>query len=309
MLLLSRLGVGTSTLAADLYMLVLGLGLGFVMQVLVLAVQNAVPYRLLGVATSGSTLFRQIGGSIGVAAFGAIFANELRNQLASRLPFGAHIPTAANPSIVKHLPPAVHAPYVASVAASLRPVFIAAAGFTFVAFLLTWLLREIPLRQTAPAETVAESIPPPRDHDSQRELERIVASLAQREERSRVYREVIERSGIEIQSDECWLLARVGERGTTSLAALSTEFQLTPAVLDPLADALEQRGYLARNGGGPEAPLGVSPAGRAALDRLVAARREQFSELLDGWQSAGDVDTEAALERMATALVAEMPAR
>jgi EmrB/QacA subfamily drug resistance transporter len=307
--LLSRLTVSTPMWQAILYLLVLGLGLGMVMQVLVLAVQNAVPYRLLGVATSGSTLFRQIGGSIGVAAFGAIFANELRTQLASRLPLGVHIPTQANPEIVKHLPPAIHAPYVAGVAASLRPVFLAAAGFTLFAFLLTWLLREIPLRQTAPAETVAESIPPPRGDDSQRELERIVASLAQGEERSRVYRQVIERSGIEIQSDESWLLARVGERGTTSLSSLASEFKLAPTVLAPPADALAARGYLARDGDGAEAGLSVSPAGRAALDRLIAARREQLCELLKNWQSAGDADTEAALQSMASALVAEMPAR
>jgi MFS family permease len=306
--LLSRLTVSTPIWQAALYLLVLGLGLGMVIQVLVLAVQNAVPYRLLGVATAGSTLFRQIGGSIGVAAFGAIFANELRSQLASRLPGGAHIPTAANPAIVKQLPPAIHAPYIAAVAASLRPVFIAAAGFTFFAFLLTWLLREIPLRQTTPSETVAESIPPPRDGDSQRELETIVASLAAREERSRVYRELIERSGVEIESDEAWLLARVGERGTATVPAVASEFSLTPEVLTPLADALERRGFLTRNGGGPDAGLGVSPTGRAALDRLVAARRTQFSELLSGWRSAGDADTEAALERMARALVAQMPA-
>ena len=69
------------------------------MQVLVLAVQNAVDYRFLGVATSGSTLFRQIGGSIGVAAFGAIFANRLGDELAARLPAGAHVPTVANPAV------------------------------------------------------------------------------------------------------------------------------------------------------------------------------------------------------------------
>jgi EmrB/QacA subfamily drug resistance transporter len=307
--LLSRLTISTPVWQAALYMLILGLGLGMVMQVLVLAVQNAVPYRLLGVATSGSTLFRQIGGSIGVAAFGAIFANELSNQLRSRFPGGAHIPTAANPAIVKHLPAAVHLPYVESVAAALRPVFLAAAGFAGFAFLLTWLLREIPLRQTAPAETVAESIPPPRDDDSQRELERIVTALARHEERSRVYREVIERSGIEIESDESWLLARVAERGSTSLPALASEFGLDPAVLGPLADALEQRVYIARDGNGAEAQLSITQTGRAALDRLVAARREQFTELLQGWRSAGDADTEAALERMAVALVAEMPAR
>ena len=82
--LLSRLQVDTSTLVASVYMLVLGLGLGMVLQVLVLAAQNAVDYKYLGVATSGSTLFRQIGGSIGVAIFGAIFANQLANNLAAK---------------------------------------------------------------------------------------------------------------------------------------------------------------------------------------------------------------------------------
>src|SRR6476619_5056329 len=77
LLLLSRLDVTTSTLLADAYMLVLGLGLGFVMQVLVLAVQNAVSYENLGVATSTATLFRSMGGTIGVPIFGAIFSNQL----------------------------------------------------------------------------------------------------------------------------------------------------------------------------------------------------------------------------------------
>ena len=90
-MLLSRLEVDTSAGTTSLYMLVLGLGLGMVMQVLVLAVQNAVDYRHLGVATSGSTLFRQIGGSIGVAVFGAIFANRLRGDLAASLPPGAQV--------------------------------------------------------------------------------------------------------------------------------------------------------------------------------------------------------------------------
>ena len=98
-----------------------------VMQVLVLAAQNSVDYRMLGVATSGSTLFRQIGGSIGVAAFGAIFANRLGSEFAARLP-GAEIPDATNPEVVRQLPPAIHAPYVDSVAAALQPVFLVGDG-------------------------------------------------------------------------------------------------------------------------------------------------------------------------------------
>ena len=105
--LLSTLEVATATELAAGYMLLLGLGLGLVMQVLVLAAQNAVDYRLLGVATSGATLFRQVGGSIGVSAFGAIFTNELGRELASRLPAGTHAPAHASPGAIQHLPPAI----------------------------------------------------------------------------------------------------------------------------------------------------------------------------------------------------------
>src|SRR4051794_21209151 len=77
LLLLSRLGIGTSGLAASLFLLVLGIGLGLTMQVLVLAVQNAVPFEVLGSATSGVTLARGIGGSLGAATFGAIFSSRL----------------------------------------------------------------------------------------------------------------------------------------------------------------------------------------------------------------------------------------
>jgi EmrB/QacA subfamily drug resistance transporter len=161
MLLLSLLVVDTPTWHAAVFMLILGLGLGMVMQVLVLAAQNAVDYRQLGVATSGSTLFRQIGGSIGVSIFGAIFANRLAHELVSRLPQGAHIPKAANPAAVKHLPAAIHRPYVEAFAVSLRPVFLAAAVISLLAFALTWLLREVPLRDKTRFDAAADAVPAP----------------------------------------------------------------------------------------------------------------------------------------------------
>jgi MFS family permease len=105
--LLSQLQVDSSTFAIGAYMLVLGFGLGMVIQVLVLAVQNAVDYRLLGVATSGAVLFRQVGGSVGVAGSGAIFASHLAGNLGRRLPVGMHVPAAASPTAVKALPPPI----------------------------------------------------------------------------------------------------------------------------------------------------------------------------------------------------------
>ena len=85
MFLLSRMGTGSSTFYDAVSMLILGLGLGGVMQVLIIIVQNGVPHSELGVATSGATFFRSIGGSFGTAIFGAIFSNVLVGNLVSHL--------------------------------------------------------------------------------------------------------------------------------------------------------------------------------------------------------------------------------
>jgi predicted MFS family arabinose efflux permease len=163
MVLLSRLEAGTSVWVASGFAVVLGLGLGMVMQVLVLAVQNAVDRSVMGVATSGSTMFRQIGGSIGVALFGTIFANRVHVELAHRLPAGTRIPKTINPEGIKHLPPKAHVAFQDAFATALHPVFLTAAGVSLLAFLLTWLLREVPLRAGAhPGEVMT----PPGDPET-----------------------------------------------------------------------------------------------------------------------------------------------
>jgi len=149
--LLSRLHVDTPTWEALGGAAVLGLGLGMVMQVLVLAVQNSVDPRNMGVATSGSTLFRQIGGSIGVAVFGTIFANRLQVELASRLSANARLPQTNDPAAIRALPPPVRSVYEQAFAVALHPVFLTAAGIALLAFALTWLIPDMPLRDTAAA--------------------------------------------------------------------------------------------------------------------------------------------------------------
>ncbi|HET7556087.1 MAG TPA: MDR family MFS transporter, partial [Gaiellaceae bacterium] len=261
--LLSRLGVHTSTAVSALYMLVVGLGLGMVMQVLVLAAQNAVDYRLLGVATSGSTLFRQIGGSVGVSLFGAIFANRLAHELSAFLPRGARLPTAANPAAVKQLPPAVHAPYVAAFAAALHPVFVAASGIMLVAFLLTWLLPEVPLRAAA-AEGIGETFASPRDDSSERELERILSSLVRGDERTRIYRQLIARSGVDATPPQAWVLGRLHDREPIAPGALAAALAVEPARLDPVLAEVERRGLVLVDGG----TCCLSDRGHAVYARL-----------------------------------------
>ena len=100
-------------------------------------------------------MFRQIGGSVRIAAFGAIFANHLRTNLARTLPPGVHGPTSATPVAVKALPPHVHTLYVHAFSNALHPMFLVGAVVSGIAFLLTWFLREVPLRRTTESAAVA----------------------------------------------------------------------------------------------------------------------------------------------------------
>src|SRR5262245_25019495 len=158
----------------------LGLGMGLVMQVLIIAVQNSVDYRHLGVATSGTMLFRSLGGALGVALFGAIFANRLHARLSGP---GMEFLSTVIPSAVRGLPPQLNAEYIAAVMAALRPVFVAAAAISALGFVLAWLLRESPLREGAPAEGMGESFARPRDATSLQDLERHLTPLLAGEHR------------------------------------------------------------------------------------------------------------------------------
>jgi EmrB/QacA subfamily drug resistance transporter len=152
--LLSRLGPHTSFAVAAVYMAVVGLGIGLVMQVLVVAVQNSVPYSQLGTATATATFFRTIGGSFGVSALGAVFNNQLLKQLRAhvtpaelKLLHGGSL--AANPAQIDRLPLAERLVFVDAFSHALQDVFLVAVPFALLAFALGWLMKEIPLRTTA----------------------------------------------------------------------------------------------------------------------------------------------------------------
>ena len=149
MYLLATVHATTSDGVMYLYMVVLGLGLGAVMQVLVIAVQNAVPYEELGVATAGATFFRSIGGSFGAAIFGAIFANVIGGRLARALhgyPVPRDLGSSVSPASLQHLPAGVHAAVASAYASTVGTVFRVAVPIMGLAFLLTWLLPEVRLR-------------------------------------------------------------------------------------------------------------------------------------------------------------------
>jgi EmrB/QacA subfamily drug resistance transporter len=290
MFLLAGISVSMPIWQTALYMLLLGFGLGMTMQVLVLAAQNAVPYELLGVATSGSTLFRQVGGSIGVAIFGAIFAHELAQHLDAAFPPGTPRPTAASPELVERLPEALHSAYVSAFAASLRPVFAAAAGVAVLAFLLSWLLKEAPLRKSVAADGVAEHFATPREAESLPELERILSTLALRENRWRMYERFADRAEVDLDPTELWLLSRLGEGAPVDLG----DARLTMA-----GESLRERGFLVDSR--------LADDGEIVYARVLEARRHELAELLDGWEPEQHSDVRAMLDRFARLQVAEPP--
>jgi EmrB/QacA subfamily drug resistance transporter len=140
MFLLSTLDVTSTRWESGFYMVLLGAGIGMVMQILVLATQNEAPVEDLGVATSTVTFFRAVGGSVGVALFGALFTHHLTGML------GGGAPAGLTPAGIGGLPAEQQAVLAGAFAESITLVFLYAVPVLVLGFLLTWLLRETPLR-------------------------------------------------------------------------------------------------------------------------------------------------------------------
>jgi EmrB/QacA subfamily drug resistance transporter len=316
--LLSTMGPHTTRATASAFMFVLGLGLGFVMQVLVLAVQNAVDYKDLGVATSGATLFRSIGGSVGTAVLGSIFSNRLGAQLASVAPHpgarslgtGADLNTAA----LSKLPPALHSAYLTAFTNALSTVFVVAAGVAVVAFLLSWALEQRPLRDTIVAGSgIGETFAMPKPTDSLAEASRALTVLIGRERRRDLVAALAERAGVDLSPAACWLIVRLQEEPSASIPQLTSSFDIPLEVGERALHELEDRSLLvlapAAAGGEPVAgPIGepvvtgLTPEGEAIAGRLVEQRRASLARLCAGWAPEQHADLAGLLSRLAREL-------
>jgi EmrB/QacA subfamily drug resistance transporter len=305
LLLMSRISKDMSVWETSADALVLGLGMGMIMQVLILAVQNSVDYEHLGVATSGATLFRAIGGALGVAVFGAIFAHELAAQLGAVLPPGTAFPAAASPAALQALAPEVRAFYLDAIETALQLMFRVAAAIAAVGFLLTLALPEVPLQGMEPAEGLSESFSMPRDATSLEELERIVTTLMAHENRWRLYADLARRAQLDLPAPELWMLARLGERAPRSPQSLSDDLQLSPARLEAPLQALCDRGIAEKDAAGI---LRLTAAGSLMRDRVLAARRKGLSDIMARWEPDKHPDVLALLDRMVETLVRDLPA-
>ncbi|MER6497485.1 DHA2 family efflux MFS transporter permease subunit [Streptomyces sp. BK205] len=286
LLLLHRLDEGSSTWVMSLYFCVFGLGLGLVMQVLVLIVQNAVSYEDLGVATSGATFFRSIGASFGVAIFGTVFANRLGDKLAEALR-GVQLPPGVSVSGLEsdsrglgELPAALRPAALHAYASSITDVFLYAAPVAFLGFVLAWFLKEDRLRGSVTAPDVTETLASnPVERSSYDEVCRALSLLGTREGRRDLYRRITERAGYDLLPASSWLVLRMRRHGWVEPALLAERTPVPLGVIVEAAREVESLGLAEREG--PD--LRLTAAGREVAERLAAAREESLGELLGDW--------------------------
>jgi DNA-binding MarR family transcriptional regulator len=290
------------------------------MQVLVLAVQNSVGYQDLGVATSGATLFRSIGGAVGTAILGSIFSNRLKTNLASAL-VHLHPPVspvlakkiqagADNPAALKALPPTLHSAYIHAFTTALTPVFLVAAGAAAVAFLLSLILEERPLRDSVTASSgIGESFAVPKDTESLAEMSRALGLLIGQEGRRRVAARWVHEAGLDLSPAAAWLLARLNENPRTDLGEVSARFDIPREVTERGLHELIERGMVveAPTPDGTAPAYLLTPAGKEAVEKLIAARRAGLARLLEGWSPEQHVELAHLLTRLAKELVGERP--
>ena len=277
MLLLARLDRGSSVWYSGVSMLIMGLGLGLVMQVLVLAVQNAVDYSELGVATSGATLFRSMGGSLGTAALGAVFTARVGDA------------RVGSPGYVNAFTDAVDT------------VFVVAAAIVVLAFLLAWLIEERPLRQTVETAGVGEAFAQPSSGDSLRELSRELARLVGRARTTAFIERTVDASGIDLPHGQAWLLVQGAEGVPLGDAeAIAAGRPFAPSWVREQVAELNGRGLLA----GAE----LTAAGRRAAEQLLRTREACLRSLVADWSPDDDPRINDTIERLAHELARTAPA-
>ncbi|TXS29531.1 MFS transporter [Streptomyces sp. ms191] len=306
LVLLHRLTETSSTWEMSVYFFVFGAGLGLVMQVLVLVVQNAVSYEDLGVATSGATFFRSIGASFGVAVFGTIFTRRLDTELDAALAGQALPPgigpdkIAADPRAISALPADLRPSVLHAYATSITDVFLYAVPVVLVAFVIAWFLKEDKLRGSVTAPDTSQTLASnPVERSSHDECARALSVLGSREGRKEIYEKITERAGFDLLPAASWLLLRIRRHGTVEPARLA---EATPVPLRAITDAsrqVEERRLVQREG----VQLVLTEEGLQAATRLAKAREDSLAELLgDWWGPDRPTDLVALVEELTSEL-------
>ncbi|MCK2213318.1 MFS transporter [Actinomadura sp. ATCC 31491] len=306
MFLLSTMTEHSSLLIMGAYLLVLGVGLGMTMQVLVIVVQNAVSFENLGVATSGATFFRSIGGSFGVATLGAVFAATLNDDLREALR-GVRLPAGfdparvqEDPTVIQRLPPELAAGFLHVYADAIAAVFRVAAPIMLGAFVLSWFIPQARLRETTKAADLGEGLgAASAERSSLEEVERGLMRLADADLRRGYYERLGAAAGLDgITPQGVWVLTRLAGEGWVRAGALAERAQVSREWGRPYVDQLVVVGLVRRSEDGEE--LRLTDEGRRAAMRLVGCSREGLRRLVEDWGESTE------LERMVDRVAPEL---
>jgi len=281
------------------FALLLGMGIGLVMQVLVIAVQNSVEYRDLGVATAGSTLFRSIGGSLGTAALGAVFVAAV----AHALPAGLAMP---NLQEVTQMAPAERAAYAQVFTEAMALVFRVAGTVALAGFALSWLLPQRVLKETLAATTgdvgeeVGQAMAMPRSPTPDDELLRGLAAVMDRDLRRHHVALVAQAAGLALPPEAAWLLLRLNEAPHARLADLQPLSPFTPEELERGAQALADQGLVVHEA---SERWELTTTGCASLAKVVEARQRHLQALFAEWSPQHQSDLAELLRRIGPQIV------
>jgi DNA-binding MarR family transcriptional regulator len=281
---------------------------------LVVAVQNAVSYRDLGVATSSATFFRGIGGCFGTAVFGAIYANVLTHKL---VPVIASLPKVHGSSVnlqtqdpaalgeLHRILPEIYDKVISAITGTTQTVFLVAVPIAFVAFLLSWLLPELELRKTVTTVDTGEAFGLQETRSSLEEIELALHRYASRENREELYQTLATRAGLDLPPRSCWLLYRLADRPACTVQEVATRLKVDRAIIQPGLDGLVAAGMVEEFQRGTGCDLALTPAGTAAIDHLTEARRSGLTELLEGWNPQEHPEVIDMVKELAASLLAD----
>ena len=312
MFMLSTMDSETSIVTGSLFMLVLGAGLGLMMQTLTLVVQNTVEYRDLGTATSGVSFFRSLGGSFGVAILGTLYATRLEDELpGAMVAAGVDPQVSQSPQSVHALSAAARAPILDAYATSLQDAFAWAAVAMGVALIVALLLPQVAMRDVSGATGAGDGFAVAESDDEERTLETIVSHLLRRESPVQEER-VIAESGTTLSRAQLWGVTSVGigayQADSTSVTRAQVEDRigLPHGVLDSFFEELVQDSLLIADG----RSLTLSDRGRAELERVIDTWRTwllgRLEETLPGQRTADEsAELHAAVDRIVWRLIRE----
>jgi MFS family permease len=307
--LMSLLDQHTPILLESLYFFILGAGIGLIMQILTLIVQNTAEYRDLGTATSGVTFFRTLGGAFGAAVLGSIYSNNLTTQLPAALAESPGVsPSAAtNPEALWALPEAIRAPVVQAYAESLHNVFLWAVPVALLALVVAFFLPQVTLRGRERAGGTGEGFAIPEGADADTQLENIIGQVLGKKGKSAAPA-ILAGSGSALDIPISWgvmgVYLREAINGAASQSAIESSIGIPPGVLRSFFDEIVADGYLTREGDA----LHLTTRGRAEVDLISLAWRAWLVEELREWLPDTGPDTQRvneALDRIVIRLVRE----